>query len=73
MTTQDENSVSFGDYLNSYLNDANIECFKRCVKDFSSENLNKSEKECSENCFEKYFISYSNIAELMDLRNLPKK
>lgn len=54
-----------GDYLNSYMNDASIECFNKCIKDFKKEDFNKEEEACLINCFAKYFVSYSNMSNFL--------
>lgn len=65
---KEDNKENFGNFLNNYLNDANIQCFERCVKDFTKETLQTNEINCIHSCFEKYFISYANISEMMELK-----
>lgn len=64
---KNENFTSFGDYIHHYLNESTVQCFEKCVGDFSSSSFKSDERNCMEGCFEKYFVSYSNIATLMDL------
>jgi hypothetical protein len=66
--SNNENSIPFGDYLNNYLNDANVECFKRCVNELQNSSLKNEEKLCINNCFEKFFISYANTVETLSIR-----
>ena len=63
MNNQEE--VSYEDFLSSYLNDATKHCFERCVKDSPLPNLAKEEKMCLTGCFQKYLISYSNMWDIM--------
>lgn len=51
--------------LNSYLNDSSIECFKKCITDFSKNELDTNETTCLNSCYSKYFMSYSNISEIL--------
>jgi hypothetical protein len=69
MSDKFENVQPFGDFLNNYLNEANIQCFEKCVKDFTKDTLQKVEVSCMNSCFEKYFISYANISEILELKN----
>ena len=64
----EKNGISFEDYVNSYLNETTIDCFKRCVVDLETSEVSKNEKLCVNNCFEKYFLSYSNMADIMNLK-----
>lgn len=67
--SENNNFIEFGDYLNNYLNEANIQCFDKCIKDFKTNSLQKDEQDCINSCFQKYFVSYANVAEMMNLRN----
>jgi hypothetical protein len=58
-------NTNLKDFLNIYLNDSNIECFNSCVKDFTSEKMNEQELTCLYSCFGKYFLAYSNVADVV--------
>jgi hypothetical protein len=64
--------LSFGDYINSYLNEATSECFKLCVKDFTKESPTQEEITCLNSCFGKYFLSYANMGDLLEIKNNSK-
>jgi len=55
---QDSKRITINDYIIDYLLESNKECFKFCVKDFKSIDLNKSELDCVSNCYSKYFSSF---------------
>ena len=67
--SDNKNFIEFGDYLNNYLNESNIQCFDKCIKEFTTNTLQAEEKDCINSCFQKYFVSYANVAEMMDLKN----
>jgi hypothetical protein len=66
------NNFTFGSFINSYLNEASVDCFERCINDFSKADFNNEEKNCVDSCYAKYFLSYANMATLLDL-NYSKK
>jgi len=64
--------LTFGDYLSSYLNEATSECFKHCVKDFTKDSHSENELNCLNSCFGKYLLSYANMGDLLEIKNIPK-
>ncbi len=62
--------LTFNDYLSSYLNEATVDCFERCSKDLTKGLILPEEYECTKNCFAKYFLSYSNMSDLLEIKNL---
>jgi hypothetical protein len=68
----EQSYLSFGDYLSSYLNEATSECFKHCVKDFTKDNHTDQEMKCLNSCFGKFFLSYANMGDLLEIKNIPK-
>jgi hypothetical protein len=62
-----QEDISYEDFLSNYLNDANKHCFVRCVKDNPLPNLNMEEKMCLTGCFQKYLISYTNMSDVIKI------
>ena len=60
-------TLSMGDFLYSYLNESTVQCFENCVKDFSTSQLKENEINCMNSCYSKHFLSFSNVAESMNL------
>lgn len=55
--------VKVNDYIADFLLESNQECFKICVKDFKNQEMTKSEVECLNTCYSKYFSSFLNVSE----------
>ena len=55
--------IKVNDYIVDYLLESNQDCFKICIKDFKTPEMNKMEIECVNNCYSKYFTSFINIAD----------
>lgn len=68
-SNQQNSSIPFEDYLNSFLNESTKECFDKCIKDYSKESLLPEEEKCIYTCFSKFIISYTNSAEMMGMKN----
>ncbi len=60
--------ITLGDYLEAFLNESSVSCFEKCSIDLTTENFNKNEKECLEGCYQKYFVSFSNVVNVLDLK-----
>jgi hypothetical protein len=55
-----------GFHLNNYLSEASGECFNLCIKDFKKEDFSPEEENCVMGCYAKYFVSFSNMGELLN-------
>jgi hypothetical protein len=65
----EKDNKNLSEFLNSYLSQSNIECFKSCVTDLSSSKVTKEEENCLISCFSKYFYAYSNVVDTIIKEN----
>lgn len=62
----DQEFISNKEILNNYLHEASVECFDRCINNLNTTRFESSEKICINNCYEKYFLSFANMANLVN-------
>ena len=61
----EQKGYNLNDFIGNYISDSTTECFKLCVNDMSSKELSESERNCTIQCFSKFYYSYMNMGEIL--------
>ena len=61
----EQSGYKFNDFIGTYISDSTSECFKLCVNDLNEKDLSETEKNCTVQCFAKFYYSYINMGEIL--------